>query len=271
MSKLAEQIESARRAYVGSLGTADEFKMRTLLEKQIKLASQTSTKSDGRMQAIPTTYAGVRFRSRLEARWAAFFDLVGWEWEYEPLDLNGYIPDFVLAFAKPLLVEVKPLWYPGASAHMDEQGKVRIFRNYDAIDPFLGITSEAADEQEVGRREEALSKIFRSGWPHESLIVGARLVQADHFQSSSFGTLCRTPLSGESVADWHRFGIDSAFWFRCLQCSRPSLAAMTGSYACRVCMTDRPLPAGQSHQTDPWDAVAAFREAGNRVQWNPTT
>ena len=30
------------------------------------------------IKAIPTTYAGVRFRSRLEARWAAFFDLCGW-------------------------------------------------------------------------------------------------------------------------------------------------------------------------------------------------
>jgi hypothetical protein len=33
---------------------------------------------------IVTEYAGARFRSRLEARWAAFFDLCGWRWEYEP-------------------------------------------------------------------------------------------------------------------------------------------------------------------------------------------
>lgn len=61
------------------------------------------------MTAIPTTYAGVRFRSRLEARWAAFFDLLGWPWEYEPLDLNGYIPDFIVTFRTArVLVEVKP-------------------------------------------------------------------------------------------------------------------------------------------------------------------
>lgn len=59
--------------------------------------------------AIPTTYAGVRFRSRLEARWAAFFDQLGWPWQYEPLDLAGYIPDFVLPFPDGrLLVEAKP-------------------------------------------------------------------------------------------------------------------------------------------------------------------
>lgn len=48
------------------------------------------------IRSHPTTYADVRFRSRLEARWAAFFDLAGWKWEYEPLDLKGWVPDFVL-------------------------------------------------------------------------------------------------------------------------------------------------------------------------------
>lgn len=48
--------------------------------------------------AIPTRYAGVNFRSRLEARWAAFFDLAGWKWEYEPAspEFDFWIPDFRL-------------------------------------------------------------------------------------------------------------------------------------------------------------------------------
>jgi hypothetical protein len=33
---------------------------------------------------IETRYAGCRFRSRLEARWAVFFDRLGIAWEYEP-------------------------------------------------------------------------------------------------------------------------------------------------------------------------------------------
>lgn len=61
-----------------------------------------------RNHGIPTLYAGVRFRSRLEARWAAFFDEVGWSWEYEPFDCEGYIPDFVILGEMPLLVDVKP-------------------------------------------------------------------------------------------------------------------------------------------------------------------
>lgn len=61
--------------------------------------------------AIPTRYAGVNFRSRLEAKWAAFFDLVGWRWEYEPIDLNGWIPDFVLfGCGHHVFVEVKPIF-----------------------------------------------------------------------------------------------------------------------------------------------------------------
>lgn len=58
----------------------------------------------------PTFYDSIRFRSRLEATWAAFFDLVKWRWEYEPLDLKGWIPDFVLHGVEPIAVEVKPVF-----------------------------------------------------------------------------------------------------------------------------------------------------------------
>jgi len=57
----------------------------------------------------PTVYAGCTFRSRLEANWAAFFDLMGWKWSYEPMDFNGWVPDFVLIGKKQrIFVEVKP-------------------------------------------------------------------------------------------------------------------------------------------------------------------
>lgn len=63
--------------------------------------------------AIPTAYAGVTFRSRLEARWAAFFTALGWRWSYEPFDSHGWIPDFALSstygMGRPVLVEVKPI------------------------------------------------------------------------------------------------------------------------------------------------------------------
>ncbi len=58
--------------------------------------------------AIPTLYHGIQFRSRLEAKWAAFFDGLGWPWAYEPFDHAGWIPDFVITGEIPFLVEVKP-------------------------------------------------------------------------------------------------------------------------------------------------------------------
>lgn len=51
-------------------------------------------------KAIETRYAGHRFRSRLEARWAVFFDALGAAWQYEPqgfvIDGRPYLPDFLL-------------------------------------------------------------------------------------------------------------------------------------------------------------------------------
>jgi hypothetical protein len=72
------------------------------------------------IKAIPTLYRGVQFRSRLEARWAAMFDLMGWNWRYEPLDFDGWIPDFIIKRAyeagDDLLVEVKPFLWGGRDA-----------------------------------------------------------------------------------------------------------------------------------------------------------
>ncbi len=62
-----------------------------------------------RVPGIPTLYNSSRFRSRLEAKWACFFDILGWRWDYEPFDLDGYIPDFLMiGFKTKLIVEVKP-------------------------------------------------------------------------------------------------------------------------------------------------------------------
>lgn len=63
------------------------------------------------LKAIETQYKGYRFRSRLEARWAVFFDALGIEWEYEKEgfdlgDAGWYLPDFWLPDAQTW-VEVK--------------------------------------------------------------------------------------------------------------------------------------------------------------------
>lgn len=65
------------------------------------------------MKAIETRYKGYRFRSRLEARWAVFFDKVGLEWVYEPEgfdlgDAGWYLPDFRIPEWRDTYIEVKP-------------------------------------------------------------------------------------------------------------------------------------------------------------------
>ena len=67
-----------------------------------------------RIQAIETVYNGYRFRSRLEARWAVFFDALNIHYEYEPegyyLPVAGvrYLPDFWLPQVN-MWAEVKPI------------------------------------------------------------------------------------------------------------------------------------------------------------------
>lgn len=74
------------------------------------------------LKAIETKYKGYRFRSRLEARWAVFFDALGVAWEYEKEGYNlgaagWYLPDFwIKADTSPgsdywVWAEVKPVTF----------------------------------------------------------------------------------------------------------------------------------------------------------------
>ena len=86
--------------------------------------------------AIPTKYNGVTFRSRLEARWAVFFDNLNIEWQYERegyqlQDGTWYVPDFWLPGVhyrengQPgIWVEIKPRphmgkWHPWNESNPD--------------------------------------------------------------------------------------------------------------------------------------------------------
>jgi hypothetical protein len=57
------------------------------------------------IKAIDTHYKGYKFRSRLEARWAVFFDSLKIKWDYEPEgyelgDGDRYLPDFFIYFTE---------------------------------------------------------------------------------------------------------------------------------------------------------------------------
>ena len=64
----------------------------------LKKEAYSSVSSD--IKAIETEYDRHRFRSRLEARWAVFFNAVGLTYEYEiegfEMDGTRYLPDFYI-------------------------------------------------------------------------------------------------------------------------------------------------------------------------------
>jgi hypothetical protein len=63
------------------------------------------------IKPIETIYKGYRFRSRLEARWAIFFQEIGLKWQYEIEGFEGegfkYLPDFYLPTINTW-IEIKP-------------------------------------------------------------------------------------------------------------------------------------------------------------------
>lgn len=70
---------------------------------------------------LPSYYKGIQFRSRLESRWAIYFDLIGLAWQYEAEGYTtphgNYLPDFDCGECG--LVEVKPT----IDAMLVERGK----------------------------------------------------------------------------------------------------------------------------------------------------
>ncbi len=92
--------------------------------------------------AVPTIYRGIEYRSRLEARWAAMFDLLDWRHTYEPLDGNGYIPDFLVEIPgedDPILVEVKPAATSEEYRQPEEKAETGLSGHWKGPVLFLGV------------------------------------------------------------------------------------------------------------------------------------
>jgi len=76
------------------------------------MTEHTNFDTTSQIKPIETEYKGYRFRSRLEARWAVFFDAIGLQFEYEHEGYNlgesqYYLPDFVFPQMK-IYCEIKP-------------------------------------------------------------------------------------------------------------------------------------------------------------------
>lgn len=145
--------------------------------------------------AIQTKYDGIEYRSRLEARWAAFMNRIGWKFTYEPFDGDGYIPDFIVHGAYPFFIEVKP------AITMEEY-------------------MEPCDKIEHGLA------VFN----HDVLIVGA--TPFVDYLHGAYGDIS-AGLLGEWVGNelcWAGGG-----WHQCSVCNLISVHHQYQSYASRIC------------------------------------
>lgn len=205
--------------------------------------------------AIPTVYKGVHMRSRLEARWAAFFDLCGWQWEYEPFDLNGWIPDFMLRGAKTnTLVEVKPLdWNVPTirTEYTNRDGSTRWHERRD-LDGYIKSFPD-------------LTKIFGKS-EHEVVVCGACLPDnnlASVSHGSAFGVF--------AVEDWNEVSV--ALLDYEVKTGKSDFLSCSGSYCHRI-SGERD---GDHHIFSNWIdgvrhdtghvALERWKQAGNAVQW----
>jgi hypothetical protein len=186
------------------------------------------------VKSHPTRYAGVQFRSRLEARWAAFFDLAGWAWRYEPVDDTGWVPDFVLV-RSGLPVEVKPIEWP----YVDTSDIDRVFA--------------------VVREREDLGKVRRSDRP-EALVLGAYPVIVEGAPAAIGVALVRYIDGGASeqlvtVTEGAHAGGDKRFDARI----DDDFGVWIGS--------GQPMFRNEKAAVNHTAAEIAWREAGNLVQW----
>lgn len=193
----------------------------------------TVTRSESRPRGIPTTYRNTRFRSRLEARWAAFFDLIGWSWIYEPLDADGYIPDFLIEGAAPFLVEVGPCIKVADYIAKGEKAR-------QAFPP---------EPKWFGPPDD---RVLFDVPEHWTLVVGVTpLLWEEGWNGIGAGVLASSPIGGEDEIAW---------WETCGHCGKPAI--WFTAWELMPC----------THQTAyrPVDDVALhhlWTEAGNRVQW----
>ena len=184
-------------------------------------------------RGIETTHNGIEFRSMLEARWAAFFDIIGWDWVYEPFEADHYIPDFLIKGDLPLLIEVKP----------------------------------AAAEQDYRKHTDRIDKALAEVWAHDVVIVGASPlspIKSTAWGKPTLGLLSEGP-HPITFGDGPRFW-DAADWALC-GCGTPGVFSDSMSYALRPCNHVRGDRAGSVSRQALEDS---WRMATNKVKWKPS-
>lgn len=162
------------------------------------------------IRAIPTIYSGVKFRSRLEARWAVAFDALGIAWEYEPegFDLPSgerYLPDFWLpTFDGGIYAEVKPTGGDTKKAwEFAQAANVRVWlcvgpydtREYEVVQPD-GTSYRGHPNWDQAHGEDRM-------FSESGMTDSDNWFSEDDFCAGDLNDLCRRAIN---AAKSHRFG-----------------------------------------------------------------
>jgi hypothetical protein len=172
----------------------------------------------------------------LEAKYAAFFDSLGWSFQYEPFETYGYIPDFLIDGTNPLLVEIKPAV------------------NY-------GELSRAIRKAETG-----LAGI----WEHGVLLLPANPMSFVIDEEKSMGLLGEFDPGDQQPKGrlyWNQWSWGTGYWETCLACGAYGIYSGMNGNSRPGC--GHPAEAGSSVlDKDGEEYISkAWAKAGNEVQW----
>jgi len=116
----------------------------------------------------------INFRSMIEAKWAYIFDKLNLNWEYEPFELKGYIPDFIIIIDdKQILIEIKSDLNIWENKNTDYEHKIK---SSGWINDFIILGGNIKKDNEFsyligyGYMDNKYSKIFLKKTKNNSII-----------------------------------------------------------------------------------------------------
>ena len=201
--------------------------------------------------AIPTRVLGVNFRSRLEAKWACVFQLMGWAWSYEPIDLAAHkIPDFVVHFRHPIIIECKP---------------AMTIREIDVYRAILHRAAQPWILEDLTRRLATADAYDEEIVATDALLADVDRVEAgDHPRDGRRALVAGSQLFIDDTLN--ACSIDGRHYFTECEGDRAGLVDVSdGHEVCLACGDVAPKLMRSS------DVLRRWRDATNKSQWRPVT
>lgn len=170
------------------------------------------------IRSIDTKYDEHLFRSRLEARWAVFFNALHIKWLYEPqgFDIDGraYLPDFCLLLGKMLWAEVKP----AIGADPDGESRFRSFISAQPVSTRGVLLTDIRDSEFT-----VFEKVDREELPPDGLAV--------YDLSADGGEGCGIQMEWVTCAEGYHFDVQHlGSLVGCFQCGQSPSEAMAAPW-----------------------------------------